>query len=67
MVRYSDINEIDQAVTGLLCSMDPHGPLACPWSEPRVKRGTMSIADVIEKIRLRYGESAARSVRITVH
>jgi hypothetical protein len=67
MARYSDIDDIDQAVIGLICCMNPDGPFACPWSRPRVKTGTMSIADVIEKIRFRYGDRAARSVKIVVH
>lgn len=67
MPRYSDIDDIDQAVIGLICCMNPDGPFACSWSPPRVKVGTMSIADVIARIRFEYGDAAARSIRITVH
>jgi hypothetical protein len=67
-MRYSDIEEIDQAVIGLICGMDPAGPYPCAAQpSPRVKRGTMSIADVIERIRLRFGDHAAGSIKITVH
>jgi hypothetical protein len=48
--------------------MDPAGPYPCAAQpSPRVKRGTMSIADVIERIRLRFGDHAAGSIKITVH
>jgi hypothetical protein len=39
----------------------PYAPLA------RVEQGTMSVADVIEKVRQRFGQRAAASMRITVH
>ena len=67
MARYSDDHDIDQAVIGLLAAMNPEGPFACPWSPPRVKHGTMSLGDVIARIRFQYGERAARSIKITVH
>jgi hypothetical protein len=63
MARYSDLKHVDEAVIGLVCCMDPQ-PYA---TTPRVKHGTMTIADVIEKIRLRFGDLAARSVHFTVH
>jgi hypothetical protein len=63
MERYSDLKHINEAVIGLVCCMDPQ-PYA---TTPRVKHGTMTIADVIEKIRFRFGYLAARSVSITVH
>lgn len=33
----------------------------------RVQDGTMTIGDVIENIRSRFGDRAAESIRITVH
>jgi hypothetical protein len=60
-VIYSHLKHINEAVIGLVCCMDPQ-----PYA-PRVKQGTMTIADVIEKIRFRFGDLAARSVHFTVH
>lgn len=67
MARYSDDDTVDQAVIGLICGMDSAGPFACPWSERRVRPGTISIADVIARIRFQYGDRAASSIQITVH
>jgi hypothetical protein len=67
MTRYSDDDAIDQAVIGLVACMNPD-PYPCAGQpSPVVKRGTMSIADVIERIRFQYGDRAARSVKIVVH
>jgi hypothetical protein len=67
MARYSDDENIHQAMLGMVCMLDPDGPYSCPWSPPRVKIGTMSIAGMIERIRFQYGDDAARSIRISVH
>jgi len=61
--QFSPMKHIQEAVIRLVVCMrqDPHAEL-----EP-VEHGTMSLPDVIEKIRFRFGERAARSIRITVH
>jgi hypothetical protein len=64
--RYSDNDDVNQAVIAIICCM-VENPYEMPGTEPRVRPGRFSIADVIEKIRFRFGDQAAASVRIVVH
>jgi hypothetical protein len=67
-MRFSDDYDVNEAVKGLLCSMDPDGWMAIFISSaPKVKQSTMTLADVIERIRFQFGDRAAASIRITVH
>jgi hypothetical protein len=61
--KYSTMPHVNEAVIGLIASMRRH-PFA-PLS--RIEDGTMSFADVIEKIRFRFGDRAAQSITVTFH
>ena len=67
MPRYSDDYNVDQACIAIISCMDPDGPFAWSRSSQPVKTGTMSIAEVIARIRFQYGDAAAASIRIVVH
>ena len=61
--RYSEIGRVNEAVQNEVYFMG-----AAPYDfTPGAKLGTMTIADLIEKIRYRFGSQAAASIRITVH
>jgi hypothetical protein len=62
-MRYSEIDAVDNAVQGLIACMraNPYAPSA------KVERGVLTLRDVFERIKSRYGMDAAMSVRITVH
>jgi hypothetical protein len=66
-MRFSDDERVHQAVLAAMSLLDPDGPFSCPWSSPRVKRGTHGVRWLIEKIRKQYGDVAASSIKITVH
>ena len=66
-MRFSDDECIHQVVLAMISLLDPDGPYSCPWSPPRVKRGTHGVRWLIEKIRKQYGDDAAETIRITVH
>ena len=61
-MRFSDIHRVNEAVDLLVRFMGTN-----PYDFRRVKSGTMTVADVIEQVRRKFGVSAARSIRITVH
>ena len=64
--RYSYFHHVNDAVTCAIYGLDPT-PYAESRTTPRVKIARKSIADIIEDIRVRFGDRAAASVRITVH
>jgi hypothetical protein len=67
MARYSDDENINQAVLAAICLLDPDGPFSCPWSPPRVKRGTHGIKWIVQRIRAQYGDAAAETIKIVLH
>jgi hypothetical protein len=66
MIRYSDWHHVNDAVTFAIYGLDPT-PYADPRTAPRVKIARKSVADIIEEIRVRFGDRAAATVKITVH
>jgi hypothetical protein len=66
MIRYSHFHHVNEAVTFAIYGLDP-APYADSRTAPRVKIARKSIADIIDEIRVRFGDCAAASVKITVH
>ena len=61
--QFSPLSHVNEAVIREIVCMrrNPYSPME------RVEQGTMTLPDLIEKIRFRFGDRAAKSVRITVH
>ncbi len=62
--KYSDLHHINEAMIGLVACLGGN-PYVFP--PPRTGTANMGIADMIAKIRERFGDEAAASIKITVH
>jgi len=60
--RFSPYHHVNDAVMSEASFMG-----ANPYDWRKVKAGSMTVADLIEKIRFRFGDRAANSVKIVVH